>query len=214
MTEAEWLTCRNPDEMLRFVDATVSKRKLRLFACACCRRILDLIPEPRYRAAVEASERFADGLCNRSELQLARLDALEAHPGGDSNSTPGEFAAASVTRYRIVPRWIGWLTRRASQQLRRTEEEEGANQAGMLREMVGNPFVPLVLDPLWSRWNDGAIVRLAQNLYEENRHDDLPILADALEEAGCVQTELLDHLRKPGTHLKGCWALDLVLGQS
>ncbi|MFO0879467.1 MAG: hypothetical protein U0840_19135 [Gemmataceae bacterium] len=199
--------------MLQVLEGRVSKRKLRLFACACCRRIWNVIPDARYRAAVETSERFADGLCDRSELQLARLEALKVHPGGDSNSTPGEFAAASVARYRIIPRWIGWLTRRASQQLRRTEEEEGAYQATMLREIFGNPFLPLVPDPLWSHWNDGAIVRLAQNLYEENRHDELPILADALEEAGCVQTELLDHLRKPGRHLKGCWALDLVLGR-
>jgi len=68
MTEAEWEECQNPEPMLAFLDGKASKRQLRLFAVACCRRLWDLLTDQRSRRAVEASERYADGLLSRKEL--------------------------------------------------------------------------------------------------------------------------------------------------
>ena len=70
------------------------------------------------------------------------------------------------------------------------------------------------LNPAWLRWNDGAIPRIAQAIYDERRFADLPILADALEEAGCTSGDILEHCRRPGPHVRGCWVVDLVLDRS
>src|SRR5438093_6093147 len=78
VTEAEWLGCTDPDSMLEFLRGRASERKLRLFACACCRRIWHLMPEERSRRAVETGERYADGLAGASELASAREEAQEA----------------------------------------------------------------------------------------------------------------------------------------
>lgn len=92
--------------------------------------------------------------------------------------------------------------------------QEGAAQARVLREMVGNPYRPVVLDPVWLAWNDTCVPNMARVMLDERRWADLPILADALEEAGCCNHWILDHLRGGGPHYPGCWALDLILGLS
>src|SRR5262249_11112152 len=91
-------------------------------------------------------------------------------------------------------------------------EEEGA-ACSLLRCLFGNPFRPAVLEPGWPRWNDGMIVRRAQAIYDGREFDRLPVLADLLEEAGCRDVQLLGHLRGPGPHGGGCWAVDALLGK-
>jgi hypothetical protein len=81
----------------------------------------------------------------------------------------------------------------------------------LLRELFGNPFRPVMTDPAWRSWNGGALVQLARTIYEEGRFADLPVLADALEDAGCANADVLDHCRRGGEHVRGCWVLDLLL---
>jgi hypothetical protein len=90
----------------------------------------------------------------------------------------------------------------------------------LVREVFGNPFCTAVTDPSWLSWNGGTVLKLAQAIYEERQipagHFDiarLAVLADALEEAGCTDANLLAHLRGPGPHVRGCWVLDLLLGK-
>jgi hypothetical protein len=91
---------------------------------------------------------------------------------------------------------------------------ESAAQAALLRDLFGVlPFRPVSVNPDWLTWNGGTVAKLAQVIYEERRFQDLPILADALEEAGCTNADLLDHCRRPGEHVRGCWAVDLLLGK-
>ena len=87
---------------------------------------------------------------------------------------------------------------------------EKKEQADLLREIAGNPFRPHSVDP---RWLTSTAVALAQTIYDQRAFDRLPILADALEEAGCDGPELLAHCRGDGPHVRGCWAVDLVLGK-
>ena len=87
---------------------------------------------------------------------------------------------------------------------------ESANQTDILRDIFGNPFRPLSVNPTWRTF---TVQQLADAIYQEQAFDRLPILADALEDAGCDNAELLTHLRQPGEHVRGCWALDLVLGK-
>jgi hypothetical protein len=82
-----------------------------------------------------------------------------------------------------------------------------------LRDIFDNPFRPVPVDPSWLTWNDGTIPRLAQTIYHERRFADLPVLADALEEAGCTNADFLDHCRRPGVHVRGCWVIDLLLAK-
>jgi hypothetical protein len=86
--------------------------------------------------------------------------------------------------------------------------------AVLLRDIFDNPFLPRAFPRFWSLWNDGLLPALAGAIYQERAFDRLPVLADALEDAGCADADLLGHLRGPGPHVRGCWALDLVLGKA
>jgi hypothetical protein len=86
-------------------------------------------------------------------------------------------------------------------------------QARFAHDIFGNPFRPTVLDPAWLALNDGAVRKVAQVIYDERRFADLPILADALEDAGCIDAAILAHCRGPGEHVRGCWVVDLLLGR-
>jgi len=90
---------------------------------------------------------------------------------------------------------------------------ETARQAELLREVIGNPFLRTVVDAAWLDWNGGTVRRLAQGIYEEKRWKEMLILADALEDAGCADDAFLSHCRGPGQHVRGCWALDRLLGK-
>jgi hypothetical protein len=91
----------------------------------------------------------------------------------------------------------------------------------LLRDLVGNPFRPVNISPSWLRWNDAAVVHLAQAAYD-NRilpagtldNARLAVLADALEEAGCTDEQILGHLRSGGEHYRGCFVVDALLGKS
>src|SRR5262249_34070245 len=87
-------------------------------------------------------------------------------------------------------------------------------QAEVLIDMLAHPTLPCRIDPAWLTWNNGAVGKLAQAFYQERNWFSLPILADALEEAGCTSAELTAHLRELRRHVRGCWALDLLLGRN
>jgi hypothetical protein len=80
----------------------------------------------------------------------------------------------------------------------------------LLREALGNPFRPPAVEPSWLARNDGAAATIARAIWQERRFSDLPILADALEEAGCADQTILDHCRRTGGHVRGCWVLRLL----
>jgi hypothetical protein len=109
-----------------------------------------------------------------------------------------------VTRYEAIP---------AFQTFSGTIRTHLQLATGLLREVVGNPFRSVSLDSTWRRWNDGCILKLAQTIYDERTFDRLPILADALEEAGGDNAEMLPHCRGAGPHVRGCWVVDLILGK-
>jgi len=86
-------------------------------------------------------------------------------------------------------------------------------QVELLRDLVGNPFRRVRLNLSWLAWNDGAIPKMAQSIYDARAFDRLPLLADALEDAGCDDADILSHCRTPGEHVRGCWVVDLLLGK-
>jgi hypothetical protein len=83
--------------------------------------------------------------------------------------------------------------------------------ADLLREIAGgDPFHPMTADPAWPT---PTVKQLAEAIYGERAFDRLPILADALEDAGCDNADILNHCRQPGEHARGCWVVDLLLGK-
>jgi hypothetical protein len=256
MTEAEWLTFTDPDAALQGFLGKDSERKLRMFACACCRRIWHALTDPKCQEAVEVAERYADGLANDEEVSQAQ-DAVAVVRGWNAERQEYDpwqsaFFAPEVVQYalrRVKDHGYDWATagiaadrasiaayydvlRRRGQNIDRAvpdeeidwEEERAIRQpeieaqCRILRDLLGNPFRPVALHLAWL---SPTVVSLAHAAYDERRLPSgtldpirLAILADALEEAGCADASILDHLREPGPHVRGCWVLDLLLGQS
>ena len=212
MTEAEWLACNSTQRMLAFLGNRASDRKLRLFACACCRRSWDRLNDERLRLSIETAERFADGLVGQKKRGSAF--AAAKNPGTHSTTSPACVGfAASLCSVKDVRLWINtiWF-----QSVGGGRHE--AATADLLREVAGNPFRPPTADP---RWLTPNVVDLARTVYEERElpsgeldRTRLAVLADALLDAGCDDEEILDHCRSEGPHVRGCWAVDLLLEKS
>jgi hypothetical protein len=215
MTETEWLESPEPDAMLEFLQGRASDRKLRLFAVACCRRVVHLLKDDRFRHAIDVTERFADRNASADELYdalaLAEM-ATREHPSAagcyprDPNpfredlSDPLRFATSTARQAAYVAYMVD-----AAAGVR-----ERAVQADLLRDLF-NPFRPAAPEPGSPGWDRGAVGKIVRMIYQERRFGDLPILADAIEEAGCDDEEILGHCRQPGGHVRGCWVVDLIL---
>jgi hypothetical protein len=213
---------------------------LRLLAVACCRRIWQFLADDASRLAVEVSERYADGEANLEELLAARVKAKAAYaPYFNQVSTLGSPSVEGVAALASVfatyrNHGYGQRTAGSAQTAvywssggyhRRLIEDgtdltevphsaEVAAQIALLRDLFGNPFRPISINPAWASWNGGTVPRMAQTIYHDRTFDRLPILADALEEAGCSEPTILAHCRSEGPHVRGCWVVDLILGKS
>jgi hypothetical protein len=232
MTEAEWLACEDVNAMLETVSGTASARKARLFAAHCCRRIWRLLEDDDVRNAVEVAEIFADGLIEDAERHSAagvryrglipgeNYEAtLAAGYANDLNPLVAARRAASLGRIAVAVEageYIGDFGERTDG-CDAILTAESRPQCAALREIAGDPFRPSSL-PIACR--TPMALALAQVAYGERSlpegHLDnarLGVLSDALEEPGCADEALLSHLRSPGPHVRGCWALDLVLGK-
>jgi hypothetical protein len=203
MTEAEWLARNDPRGMLNHVvsisrNSERCRRKLRLLACAGCRRIWHLLGETSQRA-VAIGEQFADGLATWEDLGRA-----------------GEAAERVAAELERCSRF-GWNAARTAAAVAgdaRAAAERAVGMAGdmdMLRDVFGNPFRPVVLEESWLGWNNGCVVEMAQAIYDHRQFGDLPFLADALMDAGCTNRHILDHCTRPAVHVRGCWVVDLLL---
>jgi hypothetical protein len=211
MTEAEWIACADPALMLASLGGRVPERKLRLLGCGCCRRAWRSLRDERSRRAIEVTEEFADGRVSPVELAIAHEEAHRAW------GTPAATAASEISELAwkdgIALRVASLAAWAPTDQLSRAGEQR--RQADVIRCVFGNPFRPST--PLPSAvltWNDRTVRRIAEGIYAERAFDRLPILADALLDAGCDDEELIAHCRSEGPHVRGCWSVDLILGKS
>jgi hypothetical protein len=213
MTESDWLTATGPVDVLHPFRDVTSDRKLRLLVVACCRRI-DGVMTDSGRLAVNAAEQYADGCISDDELHAiwaavkqpksevrrhAAFAAKRASCNPGYSPLLGLTATQSAAMLRVQPRYRNQerLTERTAQSI-------------LARCVFGNPFRPAAFDP---RWLSETAVAVAAGIYAERAFDRLPVLADALEEAGCDHPDVLAHCRGPGPHARGCWVVDGVLGK-
>jgi Ran GTPase-activating protein (RanGAP) involved in mRNA processing and transport len=226
MAPGEWQTTPDPDWMLEVAGPEASPRKLRLFACACARRALALADLPSALAVVEMGERMADGQATPAECEeadqvlqesLADCDqeSVETYIGTAVSNTVRDEAAegAEYAAQTAVQATVARSLRDAPRTLRGNSYlPEHRAQADLLRCLFGPSPVdrPTPLDPAW---RTSTVEALARGIYDDRAFDRLPILADAMEEAGCCDAAVLAHLRGSGPHARGCWVVDLVLGK-
>jgi hypothetical protein len=225
MTEQEWQALGTAQEMIGFLlQSEASNRKLRLFACACCRRIwFQFKKTEQCRHGVEVAERYADGQATDRELKRAHEAAVRAYHARSSYG-PGQarlavtFAVApDLTDLYCISEAVSSGVSKSGWNDREGEHSEHGAHPKVLREIFGNPFRPVTLNPAWLT---PTVTTLATAGYEERALPSgeldtarLAVLADALEEAGCDNPDMLNHLRSPGPHVRGCWAVDLLTGR-
>lgn len=212
MTEAKWLEFRSPTTMLDFLGSKVSGRKIRLFACASCRRVWHLL-EGVARAGIETSEKFADDRVSKAEMKAVWRLIHTPEIIGSTDARPAYAARAASNASQVGHRQTreAWLWSRTAQlpngdaDVTEDEARETSEQVSLLRHIIGNPFRPYPVPAHWP----AAVVQLAESLY--NGTDCGFALHDALLEAG--HTELAEHFAKEQWHPKGCWVVDLILGK-
>jgi hypothetical protein len=214
MTEARWLAYKDPAPMLLFLQHRATNRKLGLFGCACARRVWGLLADPWSRGAVEAAEGYWDGEVSLRDYQEAAVAGQEALYAAQQGEAAAACAAQAALRTSLGRAWAD-VTRAVG------NGAERARLCDLVRDVFGNPYhAPRVARSLPPR-PCNTITRLAQAAYDERALPTgaldpvrLAVLADALEEAGVTDTILLAHLRGPGVHVRGCFAVDAVLGKS
>jgi hypothetical protein len=224
MTEAEWGACDDPIVLLHALRGLATERKLRLWACACCRR-----PWGRPRRAwghrrlsaarrvVEATERHADGLLCGEALDALRADLLRDHGHRQARASLPALAAfhASGDGAAGYLRPCLLAVKHASDCAADLGQEARA-QAALLRDVFAWPGRPLPAVGATLAWGEGLVPRLAEAAYcvralptGELSREALAVLSDAVEEAGGPPA-LASHLRSPGPHVAGCWAIDAL----
>jgi hypothetical protein len=229
MTEREWLTSTSAQRMLQYVVPRMDDRKPRLFAVACYRRLVPVLSD-RHRCArartsltfvrralrvMAIAERYAEGEVGDAERVAARA-TIEDGTGAVAWTAFAALAhpcrAADAGNSAVLA--AVWAIGEKTSAARYLRKELRAWQRGAVRDLFGNPFRTPRIDPTWLTWNNRAVAKLATQIYDKSAFDRLPVLADALEEAGCSDRILLNHLRSAGPHYRGCWALDALLGKS
>lgn len=258
-TEEEWRSSSDPAMLLESVRGQVAERKLRLFACACCREIRHLLPEGPHRRLIEVAEAHADGLVSAAELRIATAAGDEEEKQLSGRAEEGEQDPIRGMEFGAAAKAV-WATRIAAhhcdkgdlfevaldaarscveavaRSARARAAAESASealapdtalevvidraqakaetaalafQAELVRDLFGNPFRPVQVEP---RWLTADAVELARVIHAGGTFERLSELGTVLEAAGCTEDEVLGHCRTPRSHARGCWMLDLLLG--
>jgi hypothetical protein len=244
MTEKEWLRCADVKKMITFFNKRGSGRKWRLLALACCMTLANSLDEKclialdvleRYvdgladhselleahRTIDETAQRFAFyemanplmAVYNATRVVANPLLLREDHAGSADRALDDVRQAVAYAEAADLDDELSEaLSQRfRNEQWKRRVEQESKAQCVILRDIFGNPFRPVAID---RRWLTSNVVDLSNAIYEGRTFNHLPILADALMDAGCDNDEILSHCRSEGPHVRGCWVVDLLTARS
>ena len=203
VTEREWLACGDPRAMLALARAHDRPRKLRLFCCALCRSVWHLLVTWGSREGVDVAKRYADGLATEEERATAEyfseVCCFANYSDLDRPQRDAAYLAEHAT-YHTLSTAIA------------DADPFPAPAAELVRDIFGNPFRPVAFAP---EWRTDTAVALSRTMYDQRDFSAMPILADALQDAGCDNPDILAHCRDTSlTHVRGCWVVDGVLGKA
>jgi hypothetical protein len=236
MTEKDWQNSELPVQLSEFLFDYSSSRKLRLWACACGREVIPLFENPRIGRFLTLFEDVAEGVLLREDQQrsfselgwetetektagfswavagLKHSQWIDMAKEDEGNFTIGLDFLASAHAYRAVSNAEPEMSTHIPSDLNWRSIYSAAQhkQLVLARDIFGNPFRPIAANPTWLT---STVVALASGIYSDRAFDRMPILADAMEEAGCDSADILLHCRGPGPHVRGCWVVDLLLGK-
>jgi hypothetical protein len=195
----------------------MSERKLCLFACACYRHIATLRNDSGILDALIVAEQRVDSGSGLTKLitvlQTAGLPPMDLTNYWEDRPFPG---MAALPRMEVVhAQQVAWHAARALQSAGGQSDWSSVRKAqvSLLCDLIGHLSRSSAIDRSWVAWNDGTVQKMARAIYEDGHFHDLPILADALEDAGCDDQHLLDHCRGQAVHVRGCWVIDAILGK-
>jgi hypothetical protein len=220
MTGEEWLSLdRVNSPVMNWLSRRGTRRQFYLLAAGFVRQVEDRLSGQRFRALITLAEDYADGLVVADDVARAVRDAENdvldriqiLQNQGASLNLVARRVGADLAAVRAATPPNGWMA--AINALKDAggvgkRAERSAEQAALLRDIFGNPFRPVAFDPAW---RTSTAVALAQQMYDSRDFGIMPILGDALQDAGCDSDDILDHCRGPGPHVRGCWVVDLVL---
>jgi hypothetical protein len=202
MTEEEWANATNVFGLIDKLkvllgESRSGRRKTRLLACAALRHYWQhwwvTSPDVRELGIADIAERHADGLITESALRFAQKLGVCAPVTWVYDLDPWRAAAGAISCAIQVP----------------GSDLDHLSGLRLLRDIFRNPFRPVAFDP---DWRTSTAVALAQQMYDTRDFAAMPILADALQDAGCESPDILDHCRDPrGVHVRGCFVVDLIL---
>jgi hypothetical protein len=224
--------------MIEVIGKEASPRKLRLAACACVRMVWADLSDPQLRDAVETAEDYADFRATKLQVKAAKrsltvlVEESRAQRLQDKTTVP--------ERAWDLDHDVWWALTGANESLERQVRlielllkpghvdaetlfavtctvpspgpfESRNRTCELFRDVFGNPFRPVVFSP---EWRTDTTLSLARTVYDSREFSAMPILADALQDAGCDNDDVLTHCRDANqVHVRGCWVIDLVLGK-
>ncbi len=214
MSEVEWLTCGDPDTLLTFSTPRMTSRIVRLFvwnvdrSCSECHAVDQI----SLRALGVGTQWLSDGGDGAVAPLIPDADAWNLHNlplnnlalAACSGLTPPSEADVSLVRFAMAALARIGIWTKPNLDLKRFNSE----YCRILRDLV--PFRPVSFD---AEWRTSTATAIAQQMYESRDFGAMPILADALQDAGCDNDDILNHCRGDGPHVRGCWVVDLVLGK-
>ncbi len=222
MTEAEWIAATDPHFLLRCGGSRVTPRKLCLVAAAFARRLFVFSSSEWVSSAIERLEHIDDNggfpsehgapLASVSDLRAALIEVafFERHIRQSSPfNVQGTSLLSAVSDVAVLVRLI--RSRGRHDRLKMVRSKERRRQRLDIRDVFGNPFRAVEFT---AEMRTSTGLALARQMDANRNYSLLPILADALQDAGCEDADMLAHCRDRGPHVKGCWVVDLVLGKS
>jgi hypothetical protein len=221
MTESAWWSAIDPDRLLDWLSrhAPVASRKRLLFAAACCQRAIPLVPDPRFRGWAAVAEYLTREVVPEMDLTTTVSGGAafleRASEQFSDLVTAVDFSSLSDPRLSWFS--VSFQVRRALAAADSTGPpsplvRECAAHCGLVHEIFGPlPFRDIAAEPSWLT---SDVLALARGIETEKAFDRMPILADALQDAGCTSDDVLNHCRAVGwEHGRGCWVVDLLLGR-
>ena len=214
MTEAEWLAATDSVTMLDYLRGKMSDRKLRLFTCAVCRQLAPFVETVSFIQGIELAESYADGKGTKAAMKRQRqtLDernySLAMGPNWASGECDALFLAIAALSERDFRTFPTYLSDQMAEGRSKSMMDVFRSTFVLVKDIFDNPFRPITINPSWLT---STVFALAPGIYSEKAFDRMPILADALQDAGCDNEDLLNHCRGPEPHVRGCFVIDALL---